>query len=64
MVPPVVLQERGEPGLGVEVHRAAGVRCERCWLVLPDVGARKSHPDLCARCTEAVAAISEVAPAG
>ena len=34
---------------------AAGQKCERCWRVLPEVGADPNHPTLCRRCCEAVA---------
>jgi isoleucyl-tRNA synthetase len=35
---------------------ADGAKCERCWRVLPEVGANATHPTLCVRCCEAVAA--------
>jgi isoleucyl-tRNA synthetase len=31
-----------------------GQKCERCWRVLPEVGANPAHPTLCVRCCEAV----------
>ena len=39
-------------GVGVVVERAEGERCERCWRVLPEVGA--AAPELCRRCADAV----------
>ena len=36
---------------------APGQKCERCWKVLPEVGADQNHPTLCRRCCEAVAEI-------
>ncbi|WP_026439688.1 isoleucine--tRNA ligase [Acidocella facilis] len=33
---------------------APGQKCERCWKVLPEVGASAPHPTLCKRCCEAV----------
>ena len=42
------------PGVGVRIRTAAGEKCQRCWKVLPEVGA--DHPDLCRRCADAVAA--------
>jgi isoleucyl-tRNA synthetase len=33
---------------------APGQKCERCWRVLPEVGADQNHPTLCRRCCEAV----------
>jgi isoleucyl-tRNA synthetase len=40
-------------GIGVVPAMAAGEKCARCWQVLPDVGAH-GHPEICARCAEAV----------
>ena len=37
-------------GLGVEVLRAEGEKCERCWKYTADVGTHAQHPTLCARC--------------
>ncbi len=42
-------------GVGVRVSRAPGERCERCWQVLPEVGAESEHRDLCRRCAAVVA---------
>ena len=42
-------------GVGVVVAAAAGRRCERCWQVLPEVGADARYPDICGRCAEVVA---------
>ena len=38
----------------VEVHRAEGQKCERCWHYEMDVGSHKDHPTICARCVTAV----------
>jgi isoleucyl-tRNA synthetase len=38
----------------VEVRKAEGGKCERCWKVLPAVGADAEHPTLCPRCAAAV----------
>ena len=40
-------------GLRVGVERAAGEKCERCWLTR-SLGADPRHPRLCARCTAVV----------
>jgi isoleucyl-tRNA synthetase len=32
------------------VEIAPGTKCERCWKVLPEVGANAAHPGLCRRC--------------
>ncbi|GHE04640.1 isoleucyl-tRNA synthase [Defluviimonas sp. 20V17] len=37
------------PGVGVVFETAEGEKCERCWRILPDVGAHK-HPGTCGRC--------------
>ncbi len=41
-------------GAKVEVNKAEGTKCERCWQVLSEVGEHKDHPDLCHRCHDAV----------
>lgn len=37
-------------GLAVEVGAAPGEKCERCWIVTPEVGHSEKHPTLCSRC--------------
>lgn len=37
-------------GLRVKISPAAGIKCARCWHVLPDVGTHPAHSTLCARC--------------
>ncbi|HER27231.1 MAG TPA: isoleucine--tRNA ligase, partial [Rhodospirillales bacterium] len=32
---------------------AEGVKCQRCWKVLEDVGSQSGHPDACPRCAQA-----------
>ena len=41
-------------GIEVEVVKADGVRCERCWNYRSAVGTFKDHPTLCDRCVGAV----------
>ena len=36
--------------LSVEVEKAQGEKCERCWAYSETVGADAEHPTLCARC--------------
>jgi isoleucyl-tRNA synthetase len=47
-----------EPGAGAElaidVARAAGVKCERCWSYATTVGADAACPSFCERCARAV----------
>jgi isoleucyl-tRNA synthetase len=38
----------------IEVVRAEGQKCERCWHYEMDVGSHKDHPTICARCVTAV----------
>ncbi len=42
------------PRVGVVVELAQGQKCERCWQILPEVGAKPDQPDLCHRCQDAV----------
>ncbi len=41
-------------GAAVEVAKAEGGKCERCWKVLGSVGSDAEHPTLCPRCAAAV----------
>ncbi len=42
------------PGLTVEVGRAVGAKCERCWMQSAKVGENPDHPTLCPRCADVV----------
>jgi isoleucyl-tRNA synthetase len=42
------------PNIGAMFATAAGGKCVRCWRVLPEVGTVAAHPELCARCADAV----------
>jgi isoleucyl-tRNA synthetase len=44
-----------EGDLEVEVAKAEGQKCQRCWHWETTVGQQAEHPSLCHRCTEAVA---------
>jgi len=44
------------PGLVIDVDRAPGDKCERCWMRSPAVGASAAHPRLCDRCVAVVGA--------
>ena len=37
-------------GLAVEVHRATGGKCERCWVYSDAVGTNEQYPTLCDKC--------------
>ena len=41
-------------GVGVVFEAAEGEKCQRCWKILPDVGAHP-HDGTCARCDDALA---------
>ena len=38
----------------VEVARARGDKCDRCWHVRNDIGKTTEHPFICGRCLEIV----------
>ena len=44
--------EEAEGELSVEVVKAEGEKCERCWAYSATVGECSDHPTLCARCAE------------
>jgi isoleucyl-tRNA synthetase len=44
----------GSSALHVEVSRAPGEKCERCWNFSPHVGEDKSFPTVCERCSAAL----------
>jgi isoleucyl-tRNA synthetase len=51
IVSSVTLQQ-GEEGVNVEVLRADGTKCERCWNFDTSVGKDPEHPSACGRCVE------------
>ncbi len=42
------------PGVAVLPGPAEGEKCERCFKVLPEVGANSDWPGICGRCADAV----------
>jgi isoleucyl-tRNA synthetase len=54
--PPGAFSLPDVPGTAVVFHHAAGDKCARCWMILPEVGQNAAHDDLCKRCSEAVEA--------
>ncbi len=44
------------PGVVIDVDRAPGDKCERCWMRSPEVGRSPAHPTLCDRCVAVVGA--------
>ncbi len=49
-----IKEEPGEMDLRVEVDRAEGNKCERCWNYSPEVGVDPDFPMLCERCVPVV----------
>jgi isoleucyl-tRNA synthetase len=47
--------ELAQGPLSVEVKRAPGRKCERCWIYRDDVGADPKHPTICGKCADALA---------
>ena len=57
-VPPAGAQKSTEvEGLNVLIRRAAGKKCERCWIYDPQVGESADHPTICPRCRTTLSAI-------
>jgi len=52
--PPGTSISEAIPGLAVEVKKAAGRKCARCWLTRPSVGNNTQHESLCQPCVEVV----------
>ena len=50
-----VLAEASENGISVQIRKAAGQKCERCWHYESDIGEHAAHPTLCGRCVEVLA---------
>jgi isoleucyl-tRNA synthetase len=44
-------------GVAALTAKAKGGKCERCWMVLEEVGKNKKYEDLCNRCADVVAAL-------
>jgi isoleucyl-tRNA synthetase len=54
IVSQVALERREGQALTVEIGRAEGVKCERCWKYTTDVGSVAKWPTVCRACAEAV----------
>jgi len=46
--------------IAIQVEKAKGEKCARCWHIRTDIGVNKSHPMICGRCAENVEGIGEV----
>jgi isoleucyl-tRNA synthetase len=47
-----------DASLSATARVADGIKCERCWRYVPDVGNESNYPTVCLRCAEALAAIA------
>mgnify|MGYP001287346318 CR=1 FL=1 len=45
--------------IGIEVARADGIKCVRCWMYHPVLGSNANHPELCDRCVDAIVMCAE-----
>jgi isoleucyl-tRNA synthetase len=52
---PQVPTPKPTDGVEVNVERAAGTKCERCWRYVPSVSSEPDRTGLCQRCVEALA---------
>ena len=62
LVPVVALADPGSDAvlkLGIEVARAEGTKCVRCWMYHLTLGSNENHPELCDRCVAAITVQSE-----
>ncbi|MEG2171693.1 MAG: isoleucine--tRNA ligase [Desulfovibrionaceae bacterium] len=41
-------------GLAIDVEKAQGAKCERCWIYSTELGTDAEHPTLCPRCTAVI----------
>jgi len=53
----LVGDSKQEAAVLIEAEVANGAKCERCWRVVPDVGADPRWETVCSRCAEALNAI-------
>ena len=54
IVSQVALDQAAGGDLNVQVERAQGVKCERCWKYTLDVGSNGKYPTICGACADAV----------
>jgi len=52
-----IFQSEEIEGLAIQISRARGNKCERCWNYSETVGRDQEHPSLCARCLDVLKAI-------
>lgn len=49
-----VTSEKGECILKVEITRAKGQKCERCWNYSTKIGSNEKHQNICPKCIQAI----------
>jgi isoleucyl-tRNA synthetase len=54
----------GVDGLSIEVRRAVGKKCERCWNYSVHVGESQEYPTICERCLAALSEMEATIAAG
>ncbi|MBQ9407052.1 MAG: isoleucine--tRNA ligase [Desulfovibrio sp.] len=52
LAPQTAQQAEDVPGLAIDVAKAQGEKCERCWIYSTELGTNPEHPTICPRCTE------------
>ena len=52
---PAAAGETTPDGLRITIERASGVKCERCWRIVPAVSEAPASAGLCPRCEDALA---------
>jgi isoleucyl-tRNA synthetase len=57
IVSQVVIEQGAGDELAIEVAKADGAKCERCWNYSTHVGTSPDRPTFCARCEKAVQAV-------
>ena len=57
--PADAVQDAEVAGLAVGVAKAAGEKCERCWIYSTELGSDPAHPTLCPRCARVMAELPE-----
>ncbi|HEY3856013.1 MAG TPA: isoleucine--tRNA ligase [Verrucomicrobiae bacterium] len=54
----VVIDQPDAAAVSIDVDRAGGQKCERCWHWERDVGSDAHHPELCGRCAGVIREMS------
>jgi len=54
-----IIQDSTVNSIRVEIQRASGIKCARCWIYKMDVGVDNRWPDVCRRCADALSNFQE-----